>query len=221
MMIPLARQNMVNNQLRPQHIQDPGLLKAFTEVDRTLFLIPSLQPLAYSDRGLSYHEQRFLMAPMVFAQLIESAQIQSHYRVLVVACGTGYSLAILSFLCNDVTGLESIPALVQQAHHTLSSLNFPHITVIEGLLREGTPDKPPYDVILIEGAVNEVPLSLTRQLKHGGRLVTIKHNIKNPYALGKGIVLSRYEDSLTCREGFDVATKLLLEFNFMEEISIF
>jgi len=217
MILPLARQNMVNNQLRPQRVYDPCLLKAFAEVDRALFLLPSLQPLAYSDSELSYHEQRFLMAPMIFAQLVESAHIRSHHRVLVVACGTGYSLAILSFLCNDVTGLESIPALAQQAQYNLSLGNFLHIPIINGPLREGTPDKPPYDVILIEGAVDEVPLSLTRQLKEGGRLVTIKYDTKNPYALGKGIVMSRYEDSLTCIEGFDAQTKLLPEFSLSEE----
>jgi protein-L-isoaspartate(D-aspartate) O-methyltransferase len=210
--VPLARQNMINNQIRPQRVRDLRLLKAFTEIDRTLFLLPSLQPIAYSDRDLIYHQQRFLMAPMIFAQLVESAHIQPHHRVLVVGCGTGYSLAILSFLCANVTGLESISALAQQAQQNINSLNILNVTIANGPLIDGTPEALPYDVILIEGAVYDIPSSLTKQLKNGGCLVTIKRNTQNPYILGKGVVVSRYDDSLTCIEGFDAGTKPLPEF---------
>lgn len=208
---------MVDSQIRPHRILKQALLRALEMVPRELFLPPHLHAVAYADCDLPYHDHRFLMAPKVFAQLVESAEIDPSLRILVLGCGSGYSLAVLSRLCRHVVGVESIPSLVQQARCHMDTLQLPSVSLIEGPLAEGQLGGM-FDVILIEGAVADIPPSLKEQLSDDkGRLVTIKQG----EVLGRGIVLSRYRDTFTCREIFDAHAHALPEFASQKAAFIF
>ncbi len=170
----LARRNMVDGQLRPNRVTNAGLLAAVSELPRERFLPEGLQSVAYADDDVPLGNGRYLMEPMVLARLIQALQPQPEEKALVVASGRGYGAALLSRLVKTVVAVESDAALAGVAEQTIKDLGIGNISQTTTRSEAGVPDQGPYDAILIEGAVPEVPQALLDQLAEGGRLTTVK-----------------------------------------------
>ena len=169
----LARRNMVECQLRPNQIVNPGLLEALSALPRERFLPDDRASVAYADEAVPVGGGRYLMEPMAVARLVQIAQPGERDRALVVGAGPGYGAAVLGRLVQSVVALECDAALAQRARQILSAVGAANVTVAEGPLSDGHAAGAPYDVILIEGAVPSIPDNLTRQLGEEGRLVAI------------------------------------------------
>jgi protein-L-isoaspartate(D-aspartate) O-methyltransferase len=173
------RIKMVDGQLRTTDVNDPAVLEAALSVPREEFVPRAWMELAYIDEDIEVAAggagvpPRFLMEPSPFARLVQLADIRPGDFVLDIGCATGYSSAVLSRLAGSVVALESDAGLAHQATETLSRLGFDNVAVVEGPLNEGYPAEAPYDVILIGGAVDDIPDALFRQLRDGGRLVVV------------------------------------------------
>lgn len=173
-----ARRHMVESQIRPNDVTDRRLISALMELPRERFVPASRRAIAYIDEdvpldGENGDAMRYLMEPMPFARLVELAEVKAGDLVLDVGCGTGYSAAVLARLAEAVVALESDEALAAQANETLLDLEIGNVAVVTGPLTEGYADEGPYDVIFLNGSVEEVPQALFDQLKEGGRLVTV------------------------------------------------
>ncbi len=160
---PTARRAMVDSQLRPQGVTDQALLEAMGKVEREKFVPAEVRPLAYIDRSLALGEGRFLVPPAVLGQLLTQMMPLPGERALVVGAGTGYSATVLQAMGLEVIALESAPALAAEARGN-------GLTVVEGDLEAGHKAGAPYDIILIDGAVEHIPDAITAQLADGGRL---------------------------------------------------
>jgi len=171
------RVKMVDGQLRTTGITDARILSAMGSIPREAFLPALRRPLAYLDEDIDIPtasgRPRHLMEPSPFARLAQLAVIGPADRVLDVGCGTGYSSAVLSRLAASVDGLECEADLAESARATLAKLDVGNVTVVEGALEDGYPQNAPYDVILLGGAVYEVPEALFGQLVEGGRVVAV------------------------------------------------
>ncbi|TAJ38044.1 MAG: protein-L-isoaspartate O-methyltransferase [Reyranella sp.] len=166
----LARRNMVEGQLRPNRVTNAALLAAVGELPREKFLPEAVRSVAYADEDVPLGGGRYLMEPMVLARLIQTLQPQPEDRALVVGAGRGYGAALLARLVKAVTALESDPALAAAGEQTTRDLGLTGIQWVTGKLEQGGPGSAPYDVILIEGAVRQVPQAVFDQLAEGGRL---------------------------------------------------
>jgi protein-L-isoaspartate(D-aspartate) O-methyltransferase len=169
----LARRNMVDGQLRPNRVTNPALLAAVSELPRERFLPDGLRSVAYADDDVRLGNGRFLMEPMVLARLIQALQPQPDDKVLVVASGRGYGAALMSRLAKSVVAVESDAALAGAADQTIRDLGIVNINQTVAKLEAGAPAEAPFDAILIEGAVHEIPRALLDQLAEGGRLTTV------------------------------------------------
>jgi protein-L-isoaspartate(D-aspartate) O-methyltransferase len=171
------RVKMVDGQLRTTGITDARILSAMGSIPREAFLPALRRPLAYLDEDIDIPtasgRPRHLMEPSPFARLAQLAVIGPADRVLDVGCGTGYSSAVLSRLAASVDGLECEADLAESARATRAKLDVGNVTVVEGALEDGYPQNAPYDVILLGGAVDEVPEALFGQLVEGGRVVAV------------------------------------------------
>jgi protein-L-isoaspartate(D-aspartate) O-methyltransferase len=168
-----ARNNMVDGQVRPNKVVDPRIIAAMRWLPRERFLPPGMASLAYADEDVPLGCGRVLLEPMVIARLVQLAAVAEGERVLVIAAGPGYGAALLASCGARVTALEDVPALLAQARSALAELA-PGVSVVSGPLAAGWPAGAPYDVILIEGAVAEIPPAVGEQLRRdGGRLVAI------------------------------------------------
>jgi protein-L-isoaspartate(D-aspartate) O-methyltransferase len=168
-----ARRMMVDCQVRTSDVTDLRLIAAMLAVPRERFAPKTSAELAYLDADLPVEAGRGLIKPMVLAKLLQAAEIAETERVLVVGCATGYSAAVIARLAGSVVALEQDPGLAQRARDNLQALGASNTTVVSGPLVGGWSAAAPYEVILLDGAAEEVPQSLLRQLRDGGRLVGV------------------------------------------------
>lgn len=169
----LARRNMVEGQLRPNRVNNAGLLAILADLPRERFLPEALRSVAYADDDVPLGNGRYMMEPMVLARLIQALQPQAEDKAMVVAAGRGYGAAILARLAKSVTAVETDASMAAAARQTLADLGLAAVELVVGQAEQGAAAGAPYDVILIEGAVREVPKTISDQLAEGGRLATV------------------------------------------------
>jgi len=183
----IARQKMVDGQVRPSDVTDSRIIDAMLAVPREAFVPLGQQAMAYLDldldvsAGLSktgpsemrLSEKRYLIKPVVTAKMLQAAEIRDTDNVLVVGCATGYSAAIVAKLAAKVTATEGDASLAAKAKDVLAGLGFANVTVRAAPAAEGDAANAPYDVIMLNGATEVAPAGLYRQLKDGGRLVGV------------------------------------------------
>ncbi|MCT8974014.1 protein-L-isoaspartate O-methyltransferase family protein [Microbaculum marinisediminis] len=173
----LARRNMVESQIRTNGVTDRRLIAALLEVPRERFVPATMRQLAYIDEdlplkeGASAEDRRWLMEPMPFARLAQLAEIGPNDLVLDIGCASGYSTAVLARLAESVVGLEADADLASRAESRLVDEGVGNAAIVTGDMTAGYESQGPYDVIFIEGAVEQVPSALFAQLREGGRLV--------------------------------------------------
>ena len=201
-----ARSNMIESQLRTNKVTDAGVLEAFGAIPRERFLPEARAGVAYVDEDLEVAPGRFLMEPMVLARLLQAAQVQSSDVVLDVGCATGYSSAVLARLAGTVVALESDATLGEQANETLQELDIDNAVVVAGELTEGYQKQAPYNVILLGGAVAEVPEAILSQLAEGGRLVTV---LAPQAHLGQAVLIRNSAGVASRRVLFDASVRQL------------
>lgn len=203
----LARRNMIDGQLRPNRVTNAQLLAALGELPRERFLPESLRSVAYADDDVPLGNGRYLMEPMVLARLIQALQPRPEDRAMVVASGRGYGAALLARLVKSVVAVESDPVLAATAGQTATELALAGIRQTIGKLEQGAADSAPYDVILIEGAVQLVPPPIFDQLAEGGRLTTV---VVGPLgALGVAQLFMKEGGAASGRPLFDAGTPSL------------
>ncbi len=211
-----ARRMMVDGQVRTADVTDPRLLAAMLELPRERFFPEDKAALAYLDLDVPVSEAggtvRCLLKPMVLAKLIQAAGIAATDRVLDVGCATGYSTALLARLVGSVVGLEEDPVLARRATEALAPAGLTNATIVTGPLTRGWPQEGPYDLIVLQGSTEIVPVALFDQLKDGGRLVCVLG--RSP---GKAMLYRRIEGELSGRPVFDAAAALLPGFAKRQE----
>ena len=202
----VARQNMVESQLRPNKITDDRIIAAMRTVPREVFVPKTRQHLSYLDEDVALEPGRFLTEPRLIATMIQSLEIRADDAVLVVGAGTGYAAAIIGQIANTVFALESEPQLAALASSQATSLGYDNVIVLEGNLTAGWPDEGPYDAILVDGAVSEIPEALVAQVKVGGRLATV---VKTSEPVGQVVVETNTGATMAHRVVCDAAIPYL------------
>ncbi len=202
----MARRMMVDGQVRTADVTNLDLIAAMLAVPRELFVPPSLAGQAYVDGDIPLGAGRALLKPMVLAKLIQGLQVSAADHVLDVACGTGYSSAVLSPLVGSVVALEEDATLARRAREVLSAgVGAANVTVAVGPLTAGWPAAAPYDVILVNGAVEIAPEALGRRLKPEGRMACILGRAPT----GKAMIYRMIEGHLVGRPMFDASAPVL------------
>ncbi|WP_404712832.1 protein-L-isoaspartate O-methyltransferase [Sphingomonas sp. MMS24-J13] len=153
------RRAMVSNQLRTTAVNDPRVVVAMGKVPRERFVPEAQADLAYLDAAVPLGNGRALPAPMVLGRLLTEARIRPGERMLIIGATTGYAAAVAAELGAQVTALDEdgVPVL-------------PGVTSVTGALAQGWAGGAPYDLILFDGAVEEVPVAIVAQLADGGRI---------------------------------------------------
>lgn len=168
-----AHENMLFRQFLPNKLTDARLLHAFEEVWREKFIPAPLNALSYCDQNVTLPVKgREILSSLSLMRLLQAAAPAKKSRVLNIASGTGFCTVILSYLAKSVVCLEEDEDLYSLLLETVQQFSSTHIKPVKGPLTEGVPLQGPYDLIIIEGAVSDLPFSILEQLAEGGRLFT-------------------------------------------------
>lgn len=141
-----ARRAMIDSQLRTSGVNEPWVLAAMASVAREDFVPAAMKSAAYIDRAIPLGEGRFLAAPLFHGRLLAEAAPTAQDSALLVGDGNGYLAELLRPL---VGSLDSIgPGEVA-----------------------GRTKRGPYSLVVIDGAIAELPAGLAARLAEGGRIV--------------------------------------------------
>jgi protein-L-isoaspartate(D-aspartate) O-methyltransferase len=197
-----ARLNMVQNQLRPNRVDDPNVLDAMTEVPRERFLPKALRGVAYADEDLPLPDGSWLIEPLVLARLIQAAEVNSGDVVLVIGCTTGYAGAVLARLAGTVILVE-VPSVAERVEALLDDLGVDNVVVVESEdPASGHPSQAPFDLILLVGSVRSLPPALLNQIGESGRIVAVIDDDR----IGKATLFTKLHGVVGQREVCDAQT---------------
>jgi len=200
-----ARTAMVDRQVRPADVTDYAIIEAMLWAPRERFAPLAWRDVAYAGEHMPLGDGRVALDCRTFAKMLEVADIGSDDLVLDLAPGTGYSTAVLGRLAAAVVGVEPDETMAHSATQALGELGVDNAVVIEGDPAAGDADHGPFDVILINGAIERAPESLLAQLKDGGRMVAIWRE----GALGQCRVTRRVGDTFATRRAFDASAPVV------------
>lgn len=201
-----ARASMVEGQVRTNDVTDRRITEIMGRIERERFVPAVKRALAYADVCVEVKPGRYLLDPRSFAKLLQLAEVQERERVLDVACATGYSTAVLAAISTDVVALEEDEELAKFAAPMLRTCEKRgRIYGVVGPHKDGAPSQAPFDVIFVNGAVEEIPQAWVDQLKDGGRLVAI---LKEGPA-GKAYFCVKKAGVLSRRFAFDATVPVL------------
>lgn len=177
MNIEQARFNMIEQQIRPWDVLNPGVLELLAIVKREDFVPPEHRALAFVDTEVplssSTSGQQWMLSPKVEARILQELAVHKHERVLEIGAGSGHMAALLAHKAQHVTTLEIDPALAAFAAANLKRAGVMNANVITADGAGGWIGDGPFDLIVLSGSVAEVPEALLSQLKLGGRLAAI------------------------------------------------
>jgi protein-L-isoaspartate(D-aspartate) O-methyltransferase len=164
---------MVDTQVRPSDVTKFPIIDAMLSIPRENFVPPSQREAAYVGESLPLAPGRVLLEPRTFAKMLDGLNIQSSDVILDIGCGLGYSTAILAHMGEFVVAVEDDTAMAEEAQQNLSGAGIDNAAVMAGPLAEGAAKSAPYDVVLINGGVEEMPQSIVDQVKDGGRVAAL------------------------------------------------
>lgn len=193
-----ARKNMVDSQIKVNDVTDPSLQAAFSKVLREKLCATDQAFVAYAEAEPEIAPDRVLMKPRDIAKLLQAALPQTGEKVLCIAAP--YAAAVCATLGATVTAQEADVRTLSVIEPYLKSLKV-------ALVREDIESSAgkDFDLIVVEGAVAEVPESWLKSLKAGGRLAVVVRD----GAMGRARLYSRQYNNFSVRDLFDSSPSLL------------
>ena len=164
------RVTMVDTQVRPSDVTKYPIIAAMLDIPRERFVPDALREAAYAGGNLAIAPGRELLEPRTLAKMLDALDIGPGELVLDIGSGYGYSAAVIARLAEAVVAVEQDEAMAAEAEAALAATGVDNAVVVVAPLAEGAPKHGPYDVIAVQGAVQELPQAIADQLKEGGRI---------------------------------------------------
>ena len=168
-----ARQNMVENQVRPSDVLDLGVLDALRSVRREDFVPTRHRSLAFADVALPIGHDEVMFKPLIEGRLLQGLALRASDRVLEIGTGSGFLTACIARLAAHVTSVEIHADLAEAARARLATAQVRNAKVeTADALHDFAPDGM-FDAILVGGAVCTLPDRVREWLRPGGRVLAI------------------------------------------------
>jgi protein-L-isoaspartate(D-aspartate) O-methyltransferase len=164
------RTMMVDTQVRPSDVTKFPIIEAMLAVPRELFVPSDKREAAYASENIALGGGAVVLEPRTLAKLLDALDIQPGEVVLDLGCGLGYSTAVLARLADFVVSVEADEDRATEAQTILSEQGVDNAAVMAGPLADGSAKSGPYDVVIIQGAVEQLPQAIVDQVKEGGRI---------------------------------------------------
>ena len=210
------REVMVDTQIRPSDVTKFPILEAMLTIPREHFVPLDKRSVAYIGESVSLGADRVVMDPRTLAKLLDALDITQSELVLDIGSGLGYSSALLSRLAEAVVAIEDDETRVADSEEALQDMGLDNVFLLQGALNEGAAKHGPYDVIIIQGAVEHIPPCLIDQLKEGGRMGAIFTDKMN----GEARIGFKRDGYMTWRFAFNATLPLLDGFRKVKKFTL-
>ncbi|MHA6263741.1 protein-L-isoaspartate O-methyltransferase family protein [Arenibacterium sp. CAU 1754] len=164
------RRMMVDTQVRPSDVTKFPIIDAMLSVPREKFVPDAQLEAAYAGDNINLGDGRVVLEPRTLAKMLDALDVNNDELVLDIGCAYGYSSVVVARMAQAVVAVEENEAMADEAQSLLSETGADNVIVHTGPLAEGAAEHGPYDVILIQGGVGELPQAIKSQLKDGGRI---------------------------------------------------
>lgn len=207
---------MVDTQVRPSDVTKYPIIDAMLHIPREDFVPDGAREISYAETDIDLGQGRALLAARSFAKLLEVADISRDDLALDLGCGLGYSTAVIAQMAQTVVAIEPNADMAEEAQRILSEHGIDNAAIIAGALPDGAASAAPFDVIVVEGAIQHWPEALTAQLAEGGRVVAFWDlNGQSVARLGRC-----HDGRLAWRDLFVAPAALLPEFAAVAEFTL-
>ncbi len=210
------RTMMVDTQVRPSDVTSFPIIDAMLKIPREAFVPDDQREAAYAGENLPLAPGRVLLEPRTLAKMLEELDIGPSDLVLDIGCGLGYSSAVIAHMAEAVVAVEDNEEMAAEAQRLLAENGADNVAVLAGPLAEGAPRHGPYDVIVIEGGVEQIPEAIAAQLKEGGRIAALFMEGQ----LGTCKVGLKVEGRINWRYGFNAGAPVLPGFEKAREFAL-
>ncbi len=169
----LARQNMVENQVRPWDVLDPRVLEMLASVRREDFAPVQHRNLAFADLALPLGHGEVMLKPTIEGRLLQALLLTPIDRVLEIGTGSGFLTACIASLANSVVSVERHADLADLARNNLIAAHVDnvHIHTADAITDFSSAEQ--FDAVVVGGAVYALPERFRAWVKPGGRLFAI------------------------------------------------
>lgn len=199
------RTMMVDTQVRPSDVTKFPIIDAMLSVPRELFVPREQAEAAYISENVPIAPGRVVLEPRTLGKLLDAINIEGNELVLDIGAGYGYSSALVARMAEAVIAVEEDETLAAEAQSILSDQGADNVVVHTGPLTDGAVQHGPYDAILIQGGVEQVPEGLLDQLKEGGRIGCVFME----GALGVARIGYKIDEDITWRFAFNASAPVL------------
>ena len=169
----ILNKNMIEGQIKPINGMKEELLSAFHSIDRDDFMPDAMKEMAYVEKNIIIENNRIILKPGLIAKIALSIDLKANENVLILGASTGYLSAILSHQAETVIVVEENEQLLGNSENAIKKNNINNVVFIKNEIIKGYSDQSPFNAIIIEGAIQEVPRNILDQLDEGGRLLAI------------------------------------------------
>lgn len=166
------RRMMVDTQVRPSDVTKFPIIEAMLRIPREVFVPAEKKEAAYVGRNIRFGDGRVLLEARTFAKMLDAINIDHDDLVLDIGAGLGYSSAVIARIAEAVVAVEDDEARAADAASLLAE-HVDNVVLHTGPLAEGAAEHGPYDAIIIEGGIEELPSAIADQLKDGGRIACL------------------------------------------------
>jgi protein-L-isoaspartate(D-aspartate) O-methyltransferase len=167
------RTMMVDTQVRPSDVTKFPIIEAMLAVPREVFVPDAKREAAYMGENMALADGICLLEPRTSAKMLDALDIQPDELVLDIGSGFGYSAAVIAQMAEAVVAVDSDEQRAGEAQSLLSDSGADNVIMHVGPLVDGAAEHGPYDVITVQGGVEDVPAALLDQLKDGGRIACL------------------------------------------------
>ena len=209
------RRMMVDTQVRPSDVTKFPIIDAMLRIPREAFVPDSEREAAYAGRNVRLSENRVVLEPRTLAKMLDAVNIDNDDLVLDIGAGFGYSSAVIARIAEAVVAVEDDETFTSEAQSLLVA-HGDNVVFHEGALAQGAAEHGPYDAIVIEGGVAQLPEAITDQLKDGGRIVCLFMD----GALGTVRVGWKIDGAITWRFAFNASAPVLPGFEKQDAFAL-
>lgn len=207
---------MVDTQVRPSDVTKLPIIEAMLAIPREMFTPPDRREAAYIGENVPLGGGRVMLEPRSLSKMLDGLDIRADDRVLDLGSGLGYSAAVIAWLAGQVVAVEDNAPMIDAAKAALAEQGVGNVTLVQGPLAAGAPDHAPFDVIIIQGAIEELPAAIADQLAEGGRIAALFAE----GALGVARIGYKHAGAINWRYSFNALAPVLAGFEAQKAFAL-